>query len=39
MNLKRVAVRLDEPTERLLIPGLRASQEETLVDVMTSNAH
>ena len=31
MNLKRVPVRLDEPTERPLIPGLRGSQQETLI--------
>jgi hypothetical protein len=39
MNLKRVSVRLHEPTERPLIPGLRASQQETLIRVVASNAH
>ncbi len=39
MNLKRVPVRLDEPTERPLIPGLRGSQKETLIHVVTSIAH
>jgi hypothetical protein len=39
MNLKRVPVRLDEPTERPLIPGLRTSQKETLIHVVTLIAH
>ena len=39
MNLKRVPVRLDEPTGSPLIPGLRASQQETLIHVVGSNAH
>jgi hypothetical protein len=41
MNLKRVPVRLNEPTERPLIPCLRGSQKQTLiyVVVVTSIAH
>ena len=31
MDLKRVPVGLDEPTERPLVPGLRAGQQQTLI--------
>ncbi len=34
MHLERVPVRLDEPTERPLIPGLGASQQQTLIHVL-----